>query len=239
MKSLASLGKLMAFGCTVVSTGTRLRSWLRNALAVRHPKALGQQLLQLVAEPLVPMAQIRALVRENPLEKLFAGEELEVRIVDPALAHTLIGQPVNVLEQQQPDHETGLDPGPAVLAVQRRDLVVDPVPIDLAASRTSSCFMLMIWSSRARNRSFYPVVLCFFGRIVPSMRHRSTVHGEGKSSNEFARFGALKPQIPAILNALKSQQQTPAQSPRGLSRATLSACLELIPEAVRRPERPG
>src|SRR5579872_1992495 len=28
--------------------------------------------------------------------------------------------------------------------------------------------MLMIWSSRARNRSFDPVVLCFFGRIVPS-----------------------------------------------------------------------
>src|SRR5215218_5002369 len=26
----------------------------------------------------------------------------------------------------------------------------------------------MIWSSRARNRSFDPVVLCFFGRIVPS-----------------------------------------------------------------------
>jgi hypothetical protein len=24
----------------------------------------------------------------------------------------------------------------------------------------------MIWSSRARNRSFDPVVLCFFGRIV-------------------------------------------------------------------------
>ena len=28
--------------------------------------------------------------------------------------------------------------------------------------------MLMIWSSRARNRSFDPVVWCFFGRIVPS-----------------------------------------------------------------------
>src|SRR5215472_9283134 len=28
--------------------------------------------------------------------------------------------------------------------------------------------MLMIWSSLARNRSFNPVVSCFFGRIVPS-----------------------------------------------------------------------
>ena len=34
----------------------------RTAL-VRHPQALGQQQLQLVAEPLAPMAQVRALVR--------------------------------------------------------------------------------------------------------------------------------------------------------------------------------
>src|SRR5215203_4054044 len=81
------------------------------------------------------MAQVRALVREDVLEKLFAGEELEIRVVDPALAHTFIGQPVNVLEQQQPDHETGLDPRPAVLAVERRDLAVDPVPIDLAGKQ--------------------------------------------------------------------------------------------------------
>ncbi len=91
----------MAFGCTVVSTVTRLRCWLRAGF-VRHPQALGQQQLQLVAEPLAPMAEVRALVREDVLEELFAGEELEMRVVDPALAHPLIGQPVNVLEQQQP-----------------------------------------------------------------------------------------------------------------------------------------
>ena len=102
---------------------------------MRHPQALGQQQLQLVAEPLAPMAQVRALVREGVLEKLFAGEELEIRVLDPALAHPLIGQPVNVLEQQQPDHEAGLDPRPAVLAVERRDLAVDPVPIDLAGQQ--------------------------------------------------------------------------------------------------------
>src|SRR5262249_29409110 len=38
----------------------------------------------------------------------------------------------------------------------------------LPASCTSSCLMLMIWSSRARNRSPDPVVSCFFGRIAPS-----------------------------------------------------------------------
>lgn len=81
------------------------------------------------------MAQVRALVRKGVLEKLLAGEELEIRVVDPALAHPFIGQPVNVLEQQQPDHEAGLDPRPAVLAVERRDLAVDPVPIDLAGKQ--------------------------------------------------------------------------------------------------------
>ena len=103
---------------------------------MRYPQALGQQQLQLVAKPLAPVAQVRALVREGVLEKLFAGEELEIRVVDPALANPLIGQPVNVLEQQQPDHEAGLDARPAVLAVKRRDLAVDPVPIDLADART-------------------------------------------------------------------------------------------------------
>src|SRR6267142_1429200 len=81
------------------------------------------------------MAQVRALVREGALEKLFAGEELEIRVVDPALAHPLIGQTVDMLEQQQPDHEAGLDPRPAVLAVERCDLAVDPVPIDLAGKQ--------------------------------------------------------------------------------------------------------
>src|SRR3954454_21816036 len=78
------------------------------------------------------MAQVRALVREGVLKELFAGEELEIRVVNPALANALIGQSVSVLEQQQADHEPGLDSGPAILAVERRDLAVDPVPVDLA-----------------------------------------------------------------------------------------------------------
>lgn len=104
----------------------------QRAGLVRHPQALGQEQLQLVAEPLAPVAQVASLVREGVLKELFAGEVLEVRVVDPALAHPLIGQAVNVLEQQQPDHEAGRDPRPAVLAVEWRDLAVDPVPIELA-----------------------------------------------------------------------------------------------------------
>jgi hypothetical protein len=74
-------------------------------------------------------------VREGGLEELRAGEVLEIRVVDPAVAHPFIGQPSNVLEKQQPDHEAGLAPGPAVVAVERRDLGVDLVPIDLAGEQ--------------------------------------------------------------------------------------------------------
>ena len=73
-------------------------------------------------------------MRERVLKELFAGEVLEIRVVDPTLAHPLIGQAVNVLEQQQPNHEAGRDARPTVLAIERRDLAVDPVPIDLPAS---------------------------------------------------------------------------------------------------------
>jgi hypothetical protein len=51
-------------------------------------------------------------------------------------SHTpLIGQPVNLLEQKKPDHEPGLDPRPALLAVKRSNLAVDPVPIDFAGKQ--------------------------------------------------------------------------------------------------------
>jgi hypothetical protein len=54
--------------------------------------------------------------------------------VDPALAQPLVGQAVNLLEQQQPNHEAGRDARPTVLAAERRDLPVDPVPVDPAAN---------------------------------------------------------------------------------------------------------
>jgi hypothetical protein len=38
-----------------------------------------------------------------------------------------------VLEQKKPDDEPGLDPGPALVAIERRNLAIDPVLVDLAA----------------------------------------------------------------------------------------------------------
>jgi hypothetical protein len=39
------------------------------------------------------MAEIRTLMRELVLEKRLAGEVLEIRIMDPALAHPFVDRP--------------------------------------------------------------------------------------------------------------------------------------------------
>src|SRR5215831_16752037 len=59
----------------------------------------------------------------------------------------------------------------------------------LPASCTSSCLMLMIWSSRARNRSADPVISCFFGRIAPSdAATESCFSIRGNRENEIASY---------------------------------------------------
>jgi hypothetical protein len=60
---------------------------------MRHPQTLSQQQLQLVAQPLAPVAEVRALVRKLMLEELFPGEILEIRVVNPALAHASSDSP--------------------------------------------------------------------------------------------------------------------------------------------------
>src|SRR5256884_7578030 len=99
---------------------------------VRHPQALGQEKFQLAAEALAPMAQVRALVRKLMLEELLSSEVLEVWVIDPAFAHAFVGQSVNMLEKKKPDHKLCRNSRPATVAVQRRDLAVDELPVDLA-----------------------------------------------------------------------------------------------------------
>ena len=84
------------------------------------------------------MAQVGALVRELVLEELLAGKVLEIRVMDPAVACAFVGQPVDVFEQQEPNRKARLDPRPALVAVERRDLAIDPIPIDLAGFRRAS-----------------------------------------------------------------------------------------------------
>jgi hypothetical protein len=72
-------------------------------------------------------------VWELVLEDLLAGEVLEIRVVDPAVVHTFVRQAVDVLEPEPPDHEAALDRRPALLAVERCNLRINPFPVDLAA----------------------------------------------------------------------------------------------------------
>src|SRR4029079_12549591 len=102
------------------------------AAFVRDTQALGQEQFELLSEPLAPMAQVRTLVRKLVLEEFRTGEVLEIGIVNPALTYRFVGQRKDVLEQEQPDDETSLDPGAALVAVKRRDLAIEPLPIDLA-----------------------------------------------------------------------------------------------------------
>lgn len=139
----------------------------------------------------------------------------------PSARTTLIGQPVNMLGQQQPDHEAGLDPRPPVLAVERCDLAVDPVPIDLADEQNQHVLQIDDWSSRARSRSPDPVVLCFLGRIVPSDTSRESRFAlRGNHETEFARFRCTKHQNPAISNQHSSRIMIPDQTVSPCSRTT-------------------
>jgi hypothetical protein len=74
----------------------------------------------------------------------------------------------------------------------------------------------MIWSSRARNRSFDPVVLCFFGRIAPSDAPQN--HGLPRKGiqKRLQGFGFSSPQ------SLQSQMQPHPKNRIPLNR--LEAC---------------
>ena len=63
----------------------------QRAGLMRQAQALGQEQIELAAQPLPPMAQVGAFMREVMLEERLAGEVLEIRVIDPALAHALVG----------------------------------------------------------------------------------------------------------------------------------------------------
>lgn len=149
------------------------------------------------------------------LEEVFAGKVLEIRVVDPALAHPFIGQAVNVLEQQQPDHEAGLDPRPAVLAVERCDLAVDPVPIDLASEQNQLVLQVDDLVQPGPEQIVRSRRLALLRPHRP-LRCATEFAAKRNPQNEVARFATLKLQIPAISNAAVTGKQTPAQSLRGL-----------------------
>src|ERR1700722_20392892 len=110
-----------------------------------------------------------------------------------------------------------LDPRPAVLAVERCDLAVDPVPIDLAGKQNQLVLQI---DDLVQPR---PEQIVRSRRLVLLRPHRplrctteSWSAPKGNPQNEFASFGAFKLQIPAISNQPEAQKPTPPQSLRGL-----------------------
>jgi hypothetical protein len=125
---------------------------------------------------------------------------------------------VDVLEQQKPDDEAGLNPRPALVAIERRDLAIDPVPVDLAGELYQLMALLMICSSRARNRSPSPVVCGFLGRIAALRSMRRPNHdsrSKGIPKTKFASFRGF--------NTRKLAISKPANPPKIDSRSTPSA----------------
>jgi len=74
-------------------------------------------------------------VREDVLEKPLAGEELEIRVMDPALALTLIGQPANVLSTNSSIMKRVSIRGGRPRFRGRCGLAVDSVPIEPAGKQ--------------------------------------------------------------------------------------------------------
>src|ERR1700722_10522433 len=68
---------------------------------VGHRKAFLQQRDELLlAQPLAPAGQRRAIERQLVPEYYFAAEILEIRVLDPPVAQRLVGQIVHVLEDE-------------------------------------------------------------------------------------------------------------------------------------------
>src|SRR5215467_2099562 len=123
----------MPLGCTVVSTVTRAKSFVRSAPLSCAPRKLSaRRSSSLPPRRLRQWLRSEQLVRKLVLQELLFGEVLEVWIIDPEFAHAFVGQSVNMLEQKKPDHKLCRNSRPATVAVQRRDLAVDELPVDLA-----------------------------------------------------------------------------------------------------------
>src|SRR5262245_31920993 len=141
------------------------------------------------------MAQVRALVRNLVLEELLCSEVLEVWIIDPAFAHAFVGQSVNMLEKKSPITNRVAIPGRPLSLYSGAISPSMKSQSILPASCTSSCLMLMIWSSRARNRSsFYRLVLLRPHRFPPIRPPNHASRFEGILKMKLQAFRASDPE---------------------------------------------
>jgi hypothetical protein len=127
-----------------------------------------------------------------------------------------------VLEQQQADHEAAFDTGPPLVAVERRDLAVDPGPVDLAGE----LHQLVLHVDDLLEPG--PEQIVFPRRLVLLRPHRVLRCGiesrfvtQGNRQNEFARFQGRAPPNLAIANPLLRRKWI---HPQQLSRYSRTTC---------------
>src|SRR6266480_2451165 len=131
-KSFASVGKVMFLGCTVVSTVTRAKSFVRSA-----PLTCATRKLSARRSSSLSPRRLRQWLRSerscgNSCWKNSSPVKCWKYVIDPAFAHAFVGQTGNMLEQKKPDHKPCRNSRPTTVAVQRRDLAIDELPVDLA-----------------------------------------------------------------------------------------------------------
>src|SRR5436853_6825571 len=130
----------------------------------------------------------------NIAESDFWYTQLEIQVIDPALARTFVGQAVNMLEQKKPDHKPCRKSRPTIVAVQRCDLAVDKVPVDLTRELHQ---LVPHVDDLVQLRAEQITRSC---RLVLLRPHRSLRYADGitlldsrESENEIASFQRLRP----------------------------------------------
>src|SRR5262249_19220608 len=156
--------------------------------AVGHREALLQQRGDLLlAQPLAPARERRAIKWQLVPEHHFPTEVLEIRVLHPSLARRLVGEVVHMLENEQPGHQPRrqrrVPAGPTrhteLKRPARKSQSISP------ARRTSGWRRLMICSRSGRNRSSWRSSRGWLiglprQRISPSKESRTTQIGNPK-----------------------------------------------------------
>ena len=99
----------------------------RQALLDQRDKAL-------LAHPLAPARQRRAIEGQLMLEELLAAEQLIVRVLDPARAKILVAEIVHVLEDRQPRHQPRRQRRVSgLVGIDRAEPLLEKAPVDRPA----------------------------------------------------------------------------------------------------------
>src|SRR6516164_6728331 len=118
--SLASVGKVMFFGCTVVSTMTRLR-----------PDGFMAPVRALLAHAVAPAGDRGAIKRQGMAEEFLAAEILIIRVLDPPIAHHFVAEIEGVLENGEAGHQPGRQRWSSrLVGVHRAELLFQEAPVD-------------------------------------------------------------------------------------------------------------